>query len=554
MADKYEEIVEPNLILIERWKRNGLSEREIAEKLGISYSTFRAYKKEKSALSAHLKKGAEIVDTEVENALLKRALGYSFTEITREQRDGELTITKTVVKEIQPDVTAQIFWLKNRAADKWRDKPVESLSASGYEPVNIPAGLIAPIYFDLNRRIDQGEITEAIIKGGRGGLKSSYVGLKIPELMMRNPSCHGLVTRNVGNTIRDSVYAQIKWGIEQLGVEDRFECTVSPMQIVYKPTGQIIYFRGMDDPLKIKSIKVPFGYIGILWYEEFDQYAGEEAIRSVNQSALRGTDEKGESKTIKFETFNPPATAQNWANRYVLQPRKGMTVLHTSYLDVPKEWLGQAFIDEAETLKELNPKAYENEYLGEVTGTGGNVFENLEIREITDKEIENFDRVKQGLDWGYYPDPMAFVRLNYDSARRTIYIFCEVKRIKTSNEDAASEVLNAYKEICTIADSAEEKSIAYFRSQGYNMRGAVKGPGSVEYGMKWLASLVKIVIDRRRCPETAKEFEESEYLKDKDGNYISGYPDKNNHFQDAVRYALNDEIQQTRAALKKVRY
>ena len=151
------------------------------------------------------------------------------------------------------------------------------------------------------------------------------------------------------------------------------------MQIVYKPTGQIIYFRGMDDPLKIKSIKVPFGYIGILWYEEFDQYAGEEAIRSVNQSALRGTDEKGESKTIKFETFNPPATAQNWANRYVLQPRKGMTVLHTSHLDVPKEWLGQAFIDEAETLKELNPKAYENEYLGEVTGTGGNVFENLEI-------------------------------------------------------------------------------------------------------------------------------------------------------------------------------
>lgn len=225
--------------------------------------------------------------------MLKRALGYSFTEITREQRDGELTITKTVVKEIQPDVTAQIFWLKNRAADKWRDKPVESLSASGYEPVNIPAGLIAPIYFDLNRRIDQGEITEAVIKGGRGGLKSSYVGLKIPELLMRNPSSHALVTRNVGNTIRDSVYAQIKWGIEQLGVADRFECTVSPMQIVYKPTGQIIYFRGMDDPLKIKSIKVPFGYIGILWYEEFDQYAGEEAIRSVNQSALRGTDEKG---------------------------------------------------------------------------------------------------------------------------------------------------------------------------------------------------------------------------------------------------------------------
>lgn len=417
---------------------------------------------------------------------------------------------------------------------------------AGLPTVSIPASLIAPAYFDLNRKIDNGEITEAIIKGGRGGLKSSYVGLKIPELIMKNKSCHALVTRNVGNTIRDSVYAQIKWGIEQLGVSDRFECTVSPMQIVYKPTGQTIYFRGMDDPLKIKSIKVPFGYIGILWYEEFDQYEGEAAIRSVNQSALRGTDENGESKSIKFETFNPPASAQNWANRYVLQPRKGMTVLHTTYLDVPKEWLGQAFIDEAETLKALNEKAYENEYLGKVTGTGGQVFENLEIRDITDEEIKNFDRLRQGLDWGYYPDPLAFVRGYFDKTRRTLYIFDEVKRIKTSNEDLAAEVLTRYKEVRTIADSAEPKSISYMRSQGYNIIGAEKPPGSVEYGMKWLSSLVKIVIDRNRCPNTAQEFEESEYLKDKDGNYISGYPDKNNHFQDAVRYMMNDEIMERR--------
>ena len=384
-------------------------------------------------------------------------------------------------------------------------------------------------------------------------MKSSFVGLKIPELIMRNPAVHALVTRNVGNTIRDSVYAQIKWGIEQLGVSDRFECTVSPMQIVYKPTGQIIYFRGMDDPLKIKSIKVPFGYIGIVWYEEFDQYAGEEAIRSVNQSALRGTDEKGESKTIKFETFNPPASAQNWANRYVLQPRKGMSVLHTTYLDVPREGLGQAFIDEAETLKELNERAYKNEYLGEVTGTGGNVFENLEIRTISDEEIKNFDRIKQGLDWGYFPDPTAFVRLHYDASRMIVYVFDERKRIKTGNEELV-ELFKEYKKDQTIADNAEEKSIAFFREKGYNIRACVKGPGSVDFGMKWLASRAKIVIDRTRCPETAREFEAYEYLKDKDGNFISGYPDANNHFIDALRYALNDEIMRSKAALKKVRY
>ena len=106
----------------------------------------------------------------------------------------------------------------------------------------------------------------------------------------------------------------------------------------------------------------------------------------------------------------------------------------------------------------------------------------------------------------------------------------------------------------TIADNAEEKSIAFFRSNGYNMRACVKGAGSVDFGIKWLASRVKIVIDRRRCPNTAREFESYEYMKDKDGNFISGYPDAENHFIDAVRYALNDEIMQSKAIIKKVRY
>lgn len=531
----------------------GSSYRQAARQFGVSVGTVSAIcKKDKSNLNENERKKRESVQIDIVNKIegeydhmydiLSKLLFQAGKETSIKNLDsvGALKAAGILIDKI--------------VAIKDFKKRTTALDGAYFHPVSIPASMISPAYFDLNRKIDNGEVTEAVIKGGRGGLKSSYVGLKIPELIMKNPACHALVTRNVGNTIRDSVYAQIKWGIEQLGVSDRFECTVSPMQIVYKPTGQTIYFRGMDDPLKIKSIKVPFGYIGIVWYEEFDQYSGEEAIRSVNQSALRGTDENGESKTIKFETFNPNASAQNWANRYVLQDRPGMTVLHTTYLDVPKEWLGQAFIDEAETLKRLNPKAYENEYLGKVTGTGGQVFENLEIREITDEEIQNFDRLRQGLDWGYYPDPLAFVRGYFDGTRRILYIFDEIKRIKTSNEDLAAEVLTKYKEVRTIADSAEPKSIGYMKSQGYNIIGAEKPGGSIEYGMKWLSSLVKIVIDRKRCPNTAQEFEESEYLKDKEGNYISGYPDKNNHFQDAVRYMMNDEIMQTRAKLKTVRY
>lgn len=427
---------------------------------------------------------------------------------------------------------------------------------SEYPPVKIPAELMVGVYSNLNRHISTGVTREAIIKGGRGGWKSSYPGLKIPELIMANPSMHALCLRNIKDTLRDSVFEQLKWGIEKLGVADRFKCTTSPLKIVYKPTGQTIYFRGADDPLKIKSIKPSFGYIGILWFEEFDQYAGETAIRNIIQSAIRGTDDTGKSKAVIFETFNPPKTANAWANQYVadiearendLEKRKvGTEVLHTTYTDVPREWLGDEFIREANELKNKNPRAYANEYAGEVTGVGGNVFENLEIRDISQDEIENkFDHIRQGLDWGYFPDPTAFVRLHYDATRMILYVFDERKRLKTGNEELI-EILKDYKRDLTIADNAEEKSIAFFRSNGYNIRACVKGAGSVEYGLKWLASRVKIVIDRKRCPETAKEFESYEYMKDKDGNFISGYPDENNHFIDAVRYALNDEIMRSK--------
>ena len=127
---KYETVVLPNLKLIERWKRNGASEEEIAKRLGIAYSTFNLYKSKKSELSEALKKGAEIVDAEVENALLKRALGYSYDEVTQECTPEGMKITKVVTKQVVPDTTAQIFWLKNRCPDKWRDKTQVETSIS----------------------------------------------------------------------------------------------------------------------------------------------------------------------------------------------------------------------------------------------------------------------------------------------------------------------------------------------------------------------------------------------------------------------------------------
>lgn len=202
-------------------------------------------------------------------------------------------------------------------------------------------------------------------------------------------------TGGTSRKIEDSVYSQILWAISALGLDDEFACTKSPLEITRISTGQKIYFRGADDPHKIKSIKPPFGYIGIVWFEELDQFGGEEAVRTIEQSVIRG----GE-RAYKFKSFNPPKSAQNWANKYIKVPRTDRLVTESTYLTVPKKWLGKPFLDDAEFLKETNPTAYENEYMGVANGTGGNVFDNVLIREITDDEIAQFDNIYNGVDWG----------------------------------------------------------------------------------------------------------------------------------------------------------
>ena len=231
---------------------------------------------------------------------------------------------------------------------------------------------------------------------------------------------HALICRQVKDTLKDSVYAQIVWAIDMLGVSSEFVCKKSPLEIVKKSTGQTIYFRGADDQSKIKSIKPTFGYIGILWFEELDQFRGDEQIRSIEQSVMRG----GE-KFCVFKSFNPPTSAANWANKYAMLNKPGMLVHRSTYLDVPRAWLGQPFYDEANFLQSINHTAYKHEYLGEVVGTGGSVFENVQIREITNAEIQTFDRIYMGIDWGWYPDPFQWTKMHYDAARRALYIYDE---------------------------------------------------------------------------------------------------------------------------------
>ena len=401
---------------------------------------------------------------------------------------------------------------------------------------------IIPMYDTVLEDILGHKHTHYVFPGGRGSCKSSFVGIAIPLILMTNPLVHAACFRKIGNTIQNSIRAQIEWGIYKLGVQDLFLIPKSYANpIVFKPTGQCIHFLGLDKPAKIKSIKPKFGYIGVTWFEELDQFAGENEIRTVTQSTMRGGD-----KYWDFRTFNPPISKNNWANMYAEKAYKrsaSTLVTRNTYLDVPRDWLGEQFIEEAEELKTINPRAYEHEYMGIATGTGGDVFENACELDMTEL-IPQFDHIYNGIDWGFARDPFRFVRMHFDAKKLDLYIFDEFTTYKTRNEDTFQRLYNEEKKLTTqelvTADSAEEKSVADFRAYGAFIRPAKKGPDSVRYGIKWLQGLRHIYIDKNRCPETYYEFVNYEYERDRDGNFISAYPDADNHSIDATRYALEN--------------
>lgn len=410
--------------------------------------------------------------------------------------------------------------------------PVINSTDTAVRLTDIIAPAFYPVFWDVQEELH----TYYDLFGGRGSTKSSFISVVIPYGIMQDPNANAVVFRKVASTISSSVYEQMLWALEALGVRDLWKATTSPHKLTYKPTGQVILFRGLDKAKKMKSIKIAKGYFKYLWFEELDEFAGEEEIRSVQQSVLRG----GTNFAV-FKSFNPPISQSNWANQYVMTPRRAALRHKSCYTEVPPEWLGQQFFDDAEALKESNPRAYEHEYMGNAVGTGGEVFENLEIREITDDEIKRFDQIYMGIDWGYYPDPFHWSKSHYDAARQTLYIFDEYRANKQGNQttwNALRLLKGVTGDDLITADSAEPKSVGDYRDYGSNCRGAIKGPDSVRYGIKWLQSRIKIVIDPIRCPHTAKEFSTYEYDRTPDDEIISGYPDRDNHSIDSVRYAL----------------
>lgn len=415
---------------------------------------------------------------------------------------------------------------------------------------------IAPVYYPLHDDISGGRYMYYNLPGGRGSGKSSFCAIEMVYQIMNDPEhiANGLVVRKYAVTLRQSVYATIQWAIDALGVSEYWKSTVTPMQFTYQ-TGQVIKLTGLDDPQKLKSIKATKGYFRYLWVEEFCELSGEPEVRNLQQSILRG----GDRFTVLY-SFNPPISSANWSNQWIQKPDDRSITLLTDYTMVPASWLGEAFIEEALRLKEVNKRAFDHEYLGLPVGSGSEVFETLEVRAIPEEEYNSLDRIYAGLDFGFSKDPTCFIRVSYNPDTETIYIMDEIYQTGLQNATLADMIIQqgyqysgsmgysilqgmSYRERQVIyADSADPRSIADLRDYGLKVLPCTKFAGCVNYRIRWLQHR-RIIVDPKRTPETARELQNYNYDVDrKTGEILSSVPDKDNHSIDSLAYALDKVI------------
>lgn len=425
----------------------------------------------------------------------------------------------------------------------------EEADESGPEFERDFALLIADPFVPMHRAICAGNGGDFWTYGGRASGKSSCVSLEIVRGVMRHPDRSALVMVKTGKDIREGVYEQMLWAVRMLGVEDEFECTVSPIRIRRRSTGQVVTFRGGDNTAKTKAIKAPAGtYYAYLWIEEADQFAGMAELRRVYQSVTRGA--PAGAPFYRFHSFNPPRTRDSWANRKIEELRRaGVAVYKANYTDMPEGWLPAQVVEDAEALRAADEEAYRHEYLGEPVGFGNEVFPRAEVRTVAEEERERIRMVMYGVDWGFSSDPFCWVKVGYVPASRTLYVLDSISGAGLTNPEAAELVRARMAEPAdggapepfadVMCDSAEPKSIEDFRQLGIRAKAAPKqGAFSVRSGVRWLQQRAGIVVDPRAALAAA-ELPSYGYALTADGEPTGMLPDADNHAIDAIRYAVS---------------
>ena len=380
-----------------------------------------------------------------------------------------------------------------------------------------------------------------VCKGSRASKKSKTMALWCINGIMQYPDANILVVRKVFRTLKDSCFTELKWAVNRLGVSAFWEIKESPLEMTYKPTGQKIYFRGLDDPLKITSIAAEHGYLCWCWIEEAYEIGSEGDFNMLDES-IRGAipPETGLFKQITL-TFNP-WNEHHWIKkRFFDDPDAETLAMTTNY--TCNEWLDEKDRNLFETMKINNPRRYRVAGRGDWGIVEGLIYENWEEKPFDIDEVRGLGSVESafGLDFGYTNDPTALFCGLVDVRAKAIWVFDEIYQKGMSNERIAEAVIKAgYSKEKIKADSAEPKSIDRLYDLGLSrIRRARKGKDSINSGIDLIQDFHIFV--HPRCVNFIKEI--SNYTWDKDskmGESLNKPIDDFNHLMDAMRYALED--------------
>lgn len=375
-----------------------------------------------------------------------------------------------------------------------------------------------------------------VVKGSRASKKSKTTALWIICNMMKFPDANTLVIRKTFRTLKDSCFAELKWAIHRFKVDAFWDVKESPLEMTYKPTGQKIYFRGLDDPLKVTSITVDIGCLCWMWIEEAYEITKESDFDMLDES-IRGEVPEGLFKQITL-TFNPWNERHWMKHRFFDDPDDQTLALTTNYKC--NEWLDASDLKVFEDMKKRNPRRYKVAGLGDWGIVEGLVYENWKEQKFTLDDVRGFHTVC-GLDFGYTNDPSAFFIGFLDLENKRLYVWDEMYETGLSNRKIYETITGmGYGKETITADSAEPKSIDELRSLGLYVHGAKKGKDSINNGIQWIQDLEIIV--HPRCVNFLTEISNYMWKSDRFGKKLNEPIDDFNHLMDAMRYALEQYI------------
>lgn len=528
-----------NLMPIEEVNSRRTREQHSADSRKAGKASGEARRKKKSiAEMANMMLNMQITDTA--KVSMKRS-GINVDEIEAEDLNAISYMVAGQIKAAAQGNTKALEYLSKLSdrAEKKEDAPKYTL------PITDITSDFVEVYRKVHAAFDGEEnIREIISKGGRGSIKSNFWAGVAEETIYNDPQAHVVYTRRYKVDLRGSVYNQFMKTVIRHGRLEDWDFTTSPMMAVYKKTGQCVIFVGADKPISLKSYNLSFGYVKLLIHEECDEMAGIEQMDNIEDTFLRS-----DTPALDVKVFNPPKSKNNFMNEYTesCRNKEGTYICHSYYYNVPVKWLGQRFFDRAEWFKQHKDLYYRNNYLGEVTGTGGGIFENVEVRKISDEEIANMPYFNHGLDFGF-EHPQVFEQSYYDEDTDTLYCINEVYSKKCKNSTFARKI-KGYMNVEILADSARPDSISEMQDWGFDVIGAKKRWGSGkgrDYCWEWLQMTTKIVVDPDRCPHLHHELTTLEHEQLKDGTFSSEYPNLGEDCVMALIYGNNRNIMESR--------